>query len=67
MIANTLEKVLKTQAGSIDRPYKEVKEMPVMRKENGREEIGVPFNLETAVGHKTAVLDIVAHSEIKKS
>jgi len=43
MIANTLEKVLKTHAGSIDRPYKEVKEMTVMRKENGREKVVAMF------------------------
>jgi len=44
MIANTLEKVLKTQAGSIDRPYKEVKEMTSKRKKNSREEVGVAFS-----------------------
>ena len=42
MIADTLEKVLKTQVGSIDRPYKEVKEMAcplgvMIEKKNGSE------------------------------
>jgi len=34
-----VKKVLKTQVGSIDRPYKEVKEMTILRKENGREKV----------------------------
>ena len=50
MIANTLEKVLKTQAGSIDRPYKEVKEMTSTRKNNRREKVGVTFSFVVYAG-----------------